>query len=150
MKSVLILPLQEPVSHSFQTSSAKCLFSGKPLQQLAMWSRTATAKLLSLWLATATAQYVRVPQTPAEPQWAASHRNIQPRAGNSSAWPYGPFNTKGRDIVNARGDVISWAGVNWPLNLETMVPEGLVSTFRKLDSFLAVSQIISIHWEVEA
>lgn len=57
-------------------------------------------------------------------------------------WPYGPFNTEGRDIVNARGDKIKWAGINWPMSGklacwnagifadtcsigETMVPEGL-------------------------
>lgn len=31
-------------------------------------------------------------------------------------WPYGPFKTEGRDIVNSRGDKITWAGVNWPLS----------------------------------
>lgn len=35
---------------------------------------------------------------------------------NSTSWPYGPFSTKGRDIVNSRGDVITWAGVNWPMS----------------------------------
>lgn len=32
----------------------------------------------------------------------------------ASEWPYGPFSTRGRDIVNARGEAITWAGVNWP------------------------------------
>lgn len=82
--------------------------------------------LLPLWLMTATAQYIKLPRaSPAEPQWAASDRRLEPRTGNSSAWPYGPLSTKGRDIVNARGEVITWAGVNWPMSLETMVPEGL-------------------------
>jgi hypothetical protein len=31
-------------------------------------------------------------------------------------WPYGPFHTKGRDIVNARGEKIKWAGLNWPMS----------------------------------
>lgn len=31
-------------------------------------------------------------------------------------WPYGPFKTEGRDIVNSRGEKITWAGVNWPLS----------------------------------
>ncbi|KAM3417433.1 hypothetical protein BST61_g5679 [Cercospora zeina] len=41
------------------------------------------------------------------------------------AWPFGPFSTRGRDIVNARGVPVTWAGVNWPGSGETMVPEGL-------------------------
>ncbi|KAJ5390925.1 glycoside hydrolase family 5 protein [Penicillium cataractarum] len=48
-----------------------------------------------------------------------------PRGDQKASWPYGPFSTKGRDIVNSRGDVIQWAGVNWPGHLETMIPEGL-------------------------
>ncbi|SMR55343.1 unnamed protein product [Zymoseptoria tritici ST99CH_3D1] len=43
----------------------------------------------------------------------------------ASEWPYGPFSTRGRDIVNARGEAITWAGVNWPGSGETMIPEGL-------------------------
>ena len=31
-------------------------------------------------------------------------------------WPYGPFKTQGRDIVNSRGEKITWAGINWPLS----------------------------------
>lgn len=31
-------------------------------------------------------------------------------------WPYGPFRTAGRDIVNSRNDTIVWAGLNWPLS----------------------------------
>lgn len=31
-------------------------------------------------------------------------------------WPYGPFHTEGRDIVNARGEKVKWAGVNWPMS----------------------------------
>lgn len=34
----------------------------------------------------------------------------------SDAWPYAPFKTRGRDIVNSRGEPITWAGVNWPLS----------------------------------
>lgn len=44
---------------------------------------------------------------------------------NTSAWPYAPLSTRGRDIVNNRNETIKWAGVNWPLNAETMIPEGL-------------------------
>lgn len=35
---------------------------------------------------------------------------------DSSSWPHGPFRTEGRNIVNARGDKIKWAGVNWPMS----------------------------------
>lgn len=43
----------------------------------------------------------------------------------NGSWPYGPFSTKDRDIVNTHGEVVQWAGVNWPGSGETMVPEGL-------------------------
>ncbi|KAH8591735.1 beta-1,6-galactanase [Bisporella sp. PMI_857] len=57
-----------------------------------------------------------------EPRW---QKNV-PRTENSTGgWPYGPFKTKGRDVVNSRGEVVTWAGVNWPMSGETMVPEGL-------------------------
>jgi hypothetical protein len=36
--------------------------------------------------------------------------------GGDGAWPHAPFNTKGRDIVNGKGEIISWAGVNWPMS----------------------------------
>ena len=44
----------------------------------------------------------------------------------SSEWPYGPFSTKGRDIINTRGDVIRWAGINWPSHRKSqLLPSGL-------------------------
>lgn len=55
----------------------------------------------------------------------ASHGVFSREAVPNGSWPYGPFSTKGRDIVNARDEAISWAGVNWPGSGETMVPEGL-------------------------
>jgi len=38
------------------------------------------------------------------------------RAANesTSGWPYGPFSTDGRDIVDSNGDAVIWTGVNWP------------------------------------
>lgn len=42
-----------------------------------------------------------------------------------AGWPYAPFTTSGRDIVNSRGDVVQYAGINWPGHGEAMVPEGL-------------------------
>ncbi|KAK0648368.1 beta-1,6-galactanase [Cercophora newfieldiana] len=44
---------------------------------------------------------------------------------NATSWPYGPLRTRGRDIVNSRGETITFAGVTWPLSGETMIPEGL-------------------------
>lgn len=43
----------------------------------------------------------------------------------NAGWPYGPFSTSGRDIVNSRGDVVTYAGINWPGHGEAMIPEGL-------------------------
>lgn len=81
--------------------------------------------LLNLLLATASAEYLMVPHAPSEPQWSTNENHVRPRTSNSSLWPYGPFSTRGRDIVNARGEAVTWAGVNWPLSGETMIPEGL-------------------------
>lgn len=83
--------------------------------------------LLYLLVAVTALDHVTLPQHPVEPRWSSvdETHHVEPRTGNSSVWPYGPFSTKGRDIVNSRGEVITWAGVNWPLSLETMVPEGL-------------------------
>jgi endoglucanase len=48
------------------------------------------------------------------PKWQS---DVEVRAaGNTSQWPYGPFKTQGRDIVNSRGEVLSWAGINWPMS----------------------------------
>ncbi|OTA97242.1 glycoside hydrolase family 5 protein [Hypoxylon sp. CO27-5] len=69
-----------------------------------------------------------VPAAPALPRSLESHwqRRLDRRQGNSTGeWPYGPFRTKGRDVVNSLGEVVTWAGVNWPMSGETMIPEGL-------------------------
>lgn len=29
---------------------------------------------------------------------------------------HGPYNTQGRDIVDSRGEKVTWAGVNWPMS----------------------------------
>lgn len=31
-------------------------------------------------------------------------------------WPYAPLRTEGRDIVNRRGEKVTWAGLNWPMS----------------------------------
>lgn len=33
---------------------------------------------------------------------------------STSGWPYGPFNTDGRNIVDSNGDAVTWTGINWP------------------------------------
>lgn len=43
----------------------------------------------------------------------------------NASWPYGPFTTAGRHIINNKNESITFAGVNWPLSGETMIPEGL-------------------------
>ncbi|KAF6834547.1 beta-galactanase [Colletotrichum plurivorum] len=70
----------------------------------------------------ACAQYMRTPSS-----LSPRFRHVERQATNhsSDAWPYGPFSTRGRDIVNSRGEVVTWAGVNWPMSGETMIPEGL-------------------------
>ncbi len=35
---------------------------------------------------------------------------------SSHDWPYGPFRTQGRNIVNYNGETVTWAGVNWPMS----------------------------------
>lgn len=43
----------------------------------------------------------------------------------ADTWFPGPFNTDGRWMINAKGDRLTMAGVNWPGSADTMVPEGL-------------------------
>lgn len=53
------------------------------------------------------------------------YRRQESANASSGSWPYGPFSTQGRDIVNTKGETVTFAGVNWPGSGETMVPEGL-------------------------
>lgn len=43
----------------------------------------------------------------------------------ADSWPYGPFVTSGTSMVNAQGQNITYAGVNWPGAADVMIPEGL-------------------------
>lgn len=43
----------------------------------------------------------------------------------SAAWPNSPFTTSGRDILDASGAVVTYAGANWPGAADVMIPEGL-------------------------
>lgn len=47
---------------------------------------------------------------------ALQSNNVGALEARESQWPYGPFKTKGRDIVNQKGEKISWAGINWPMS----------------------------------
>jgi len=42
-----------------------------------------------------------------------------------AAWPDGPLETSGRWIHNAKGENVTYAGVNWPGAADVMIPEGL-------------------------
>uniref|UniRef100_A0A8H7K450 Glycoside hydrolase family 5 domain-containing protein n=1 Tax=Bionectria ochroleuca TaxID=29856 RepID=A0A8H7K450_BIOOC len=53
------------------------------------------------------------------------HGSAAPNGNCPRDWPYAPFKTEGRDIVNAKGDKVKFAGVNWPMSGESMIPEGL-------------------------
>lgn len=43
----------------------------------------------------------------------------------AQSWPNGPFTTSGRDIIDASGNVVTYAGANWPGAADVMIPEGL-------------------------
>ncbi len=78
---------------------------------------------------------VGAPHTPPKPSNAPpSPSPSPPGMGNGpkppsqqtpSGWPYGPFTSDGRDMKNAKGQAVTWVGVNWPMSGETMVFEGL-------------------------
>ncbi|KAF7901049.1 hypothetical protein EAF00_003270 [Botryotinia globosa] len=42
-----------------------------------------------------------------------------------ASWPYAPFTTSGRWILDSAGHNVSYAGANWPGAADTMIPEGL-------------------------
>lgn len=43
----------------------------------------------------------------------------------AQSWPNGPFTTSDRDIIDASGNVVTYAGANWPGAADVMIPEGL-------------------------
>jgi hypothetical protein len=62
---------------------------------------------------------------------AVASAGFLPEVANNAAFPYngrrqvangttkafhGPYSTQGRDIVDSRGEKITWAGVNWPMS----------------------------------
>ena len=44
---------------------------------------------------------------------AASLESFQAR---EQGWPYAPLRTEGRDVVDSRGEKVTWAGLNWPMS----------------------------------
>ncbi|KAJ3205674.1 hypothetical protein HDU82_005035 [Entophlyctis luteolus] len=56
-------------------------------------------------------------------------------SASTCSWPYSPFSTSGRWILNSNGEKVLYAGTNWPGAGETMVPEGL--------QYASVSSIVS-------
>ncbi|CAE7208369.1 hypothetical protein P3342_011069 [Pyrenophora teres f. teres] len=62
---------------------------------------------------------------PEVPSVASFQYNARRHATNGTSSFNGPYSTRGRDIVNRKGEKITWAGVNWPMSGETMIPEGL-------------------------
>lgn len=57
-----------------------------------------------------------------------------PLVAESSQWPHAPFSTMGRNIVDVYNRTTYWAGVNWPLNDGSMLPEGI--EWRSVDDIL--------------
>ncbi|KAI3395660.1 hypothetical protein diail_1026 [Diaporthe ilicicola] len=43
----------------------------------------------------------------------------------AQSWPNKPFTASGRDILDASGNVVTFAGANWPGAADVMIPEGL-------------------------
>lgn len=56
---------------------------------------------------------------------AVSTADVATTTAAAASWPFGPFVTSGRDIKNANGETIVFAGTNWPGHGEVMIPEGL-------------------------
>lgn len=43
----------------------------------------------------------------------------------AASWPNGPFTTSASSIIDASGNVVTYAGANWPGAADVMIPEGL-------------------------
>jgi endoglucanase len=70
------------------------------------------ALLLASALALVSAGYL-----PDVPSNAAFNYNARRQVANGSTPSFnGPYSTRGRDIVDSRGEKITWAGVNWPMS----------------------------------
>ncbi|KAI1341891.1 glycoside hydrolase family 5 protein [Xylariaceae sp. FL0016] len=88
-----------------------------------MRSSVALCSLLASLSCASVARFTPLLERPGGPQL---QKRLGARAENTTGqWPYAPFKTQGRDVVDSRGEVVTWAGVNWPLSGESMIPEGL-------------------------
>ncbi|KAK8123555.1 hypothetical protein PG999_003473, partial [Apiospora kogelbergensis] len=65
------------------------------------------------------------PGAAAVPAVEADGVGITSRAALSSPWPNGPFVTSDRWVTDASGNIVTYAGVNWPGHIDVMIPEGL-------------------------
>lgn len=45
----------------------------------------------------------------------AARFELQRRVENGTSFN-GPYSTRGRDIVDSKGQKVTWAGVNWPMS----------------------------------
>lgn len=43
----------------------------------------------------------------------------------AASWPYGPLTTSGSQMLDDVGNVVTYAGANWPGAADVMIPEGL-------------------------
>jgi hypothetical protein len=67
--------------------------------------------LLTTALAIVTATASFLPPAAQEPRFSQHSR----RQSNGTNF-HGPYSTQGRDVVDSRGEKITWAGVNWPMS----------------------------------
>lgn len=72
--------------------------------------------------------------------------NYRPGGANETpaGWPYAPFRSHSRWILDSRGEIVTYAGANWPGSLRPMVPEGL--QYASVDSI--AEQIASLGMNV--
>lgn len=66
------------------------------------------------------------------------------RSSETPGWPHAPFSSHGRWILDNRGQIVTYAGANWPGSLSAMVPEGL--QYASVDSI--AEQIASLGMNV--
>jgi hypothetical protein len=45
-----------------------------------------------------------------------AHFSLNLRRQSNGTQFHGPYSTQGRDVVDSRGEKITWAGVNWPMS----------------------------------
>ena len=53
-----------------------------------------------------------VPKSAEDPHF---RYNLRKRVENGTSFN-GPYSTQGRDIVDSKGQKVTWAGVNWPMS----------------------------------